>query len=215
MVLLALYALLLSRITGQEDIVTGTPVGGRRHADLYRIIGMFVNTLPIRLRVLAGKTFKEFLVHVKETTAEAFENQDCPFEDIVECVVETRDVSRNPLFDVMFALQDVDIQAPGRGTADRGTSPSRDVEPFIFNNLEAKFDLTLTAIEAGKEESLSFTLDYNTQLFKPETVERFVNYFKEIAAAVVENPMIRLEDIKISHDLFNEDLQVPRMEVEF
>jgi amino acid adenylation domain-containing protein len=206
MVLLALYAILLSEITGQEDIVAGTPVGGRRHADLYRIIGMFVNTLPIRLRLLPGKTFKEFLKCVKETTVEAFENQDCQFEDIVECVVKTRDVGRNPLFDVMFALQGPDIQVPGRGTADPGTS--RD-------NLEAKFDLTLTAIEAGKEESLSFTLDYNARLFKPETAERFVNYFKEIAAAVVENPMIRLEDIKISHDLFNEDLQVPRMEIEF
>jgi tyrocidine synthetase-3 len=215
MVLLALYALLLSRITGQEDIVAGTPIGGRRHADLYQIIGMFVNTLPIRLRLLPGKTFKEFLKRVKETTVEAFENQDCQFEDIVEWVMGTRDVSRNPLFDVMFALQGTDIQVPARGTSNLGASPSRDSEPLIFNNLEAKFDLTLTAIEAGKDESLSFTLDYNARLFKPETVERFVSYFKEIATTVMENPMIRLEDIKISHDFFNEDLQVPRMEIDF
>jgi amino acid adenylation domain-containing protein len=102
MVLLSVFNILLSRLSNQEDIIVGTPVAGRRHADLEPIIGMFVNTLALRSHPIGEKTFRQFLSEVKTQTLEAFENQDYQFEELVEQVEVKRDAGRNPLFDVMF-----------------------------------------------------------------------------------------------------------------
>ena len=111
MVLLTAYKALLFRYTGQEDLIVGTPVAGRGHADLERVMGLFVNTLALRSYPSGEKTFVSFLQEVKEQLLEAFQHQDYPFEMLVEQLALTRDASRNPLFDTMFVLQNTENQS--------------------------------------------------------------------------------------------------------
>jgi non-ribosomal peptide synthetase component F len=146
MVLLAIFNILLSKLSGQEDIVVGTPTAGRRHAEIQQVIGMFVNTLALVNYPEGSKTFREFLGEVKERSLSAFENQEYQFEDLVEKVSVNRDVGRNALFDVMFALQNM-------GTAEIriGTPGKRlKVTPYDYENRVSKFDMTLTAMEIGE-----------------------------------------------------------------
>ncbi|MDQ1352204.1 MAG: tyrocidine synthetase, partial [Acidobacteriota bacterium] len=110
MALIALYSTFLTKISGLEDIVIGTPVAGRRHADLEKIIGMFVNTLALRNYPSGEKKFIDFLKEVKKKTLDALENQDYQYEDLVEELAITRDAGRNPLFDALLVLQNA-----GRG----------------------------------------------------------------------------------------------------
>ncbi|MCP4158148.1 MAG: hypothetical protein GY757_61180, partial [bacterium] len=105
--LLTSFYILLAKLSGQEEIVVGTPVAGRRHADLEPVIGMFVNTLALRNYPMGIKTIRRFLTEVKDRTLEAFENQDYPFEILVERARVNRDTRRNPLFDVMFTHRDI------------------------------------------------------------------------------------------------------------
>jgi amino acid adenylation domain-containing protein len=187
MILLALYAVFLSKVTGQEEIVIGSPIAGRRHTDLAEIIGMFVNTLVMRNYPSGDKTFSLFLQEVKEKTLKAFENQDYQYEDLVEKVAVTRDTSRNPLFDTMFVLQNMDIAEIN--------IPGLKLSPYLYENKTTKFDLTLTAVEA--EEKLFFNFEYSTKLFKEETANRFIAYFKNIVNGVIENKDRRIFDFEI------------------
>jgi amino acid adenylation domain-containing protein len=187
MVLLSLYTVFLAKITGQEDIVVGTPVAGRSHMDLQQITGMFVNTLGIRNYPGGGKTFSEFLQEVKEKTLKAFENQGYPFEELVEKVSVTRDAGRNPLFDTMFVLQNVDrseIKIPGLK-----------LKPYNYKSRISKFDLTLRTVEAGNR--LRFTFNYCTGLFRAAAIERFVGYSREIVASVLKNTGQKIGEIEI------------------
>ncbi|WP_157243996.1 condensation domain-containing protein, partial [Paenibacillus elgii] len=99
---------LLHKYTGQEDVIVGTPIAGRPHADLESIIGMFVNTLALRHYPAGEKTFQDYVQEVKETSLKAFENQDYPFEALVDKLDLKRDMSRHPLFDTMFVLQNTE-----------------------------------------------------------------------------------------------------------
>jgi amino acid adenylation domain-containing protein/non-ribosomal peptide synthase protein (TIGR01720 family) len=185
MVLLSVFNIFLARITQQEDILVGTPITGRRYADLEGIIGMFVNTLALRNYPNSRKTFKNFLREVKEKTLEAFENQEYQFEDLVEEVSVARDFSRNPLFDVMFVLQNIDIQpgaAPGTNIEPEGLK----LIPYDYENRTSKFDLTLFAFDSSK--TLFFTFEFSTSLFKEETIERFIYYFKQLITSVLHTP---------------------------
>jgi tyrocidine synthetase-3 len=187
MLLLSLYTVCLSRLSGQEDIVVGTPIAGRRHADLQSLIGILVNTLVLRYFPLGPKPFTQFLQEVKESTVKAFENQDYLYEDLVEKVDLQRDTGRNPLFDTMFSLQDFDaliIEIPGLK-----------VQPLDSETRMSKFDLTLTAVE--KEENLLFIFEYRTRLFKQETIRRFIGYFRKIISTVLGCHDIRISRIEI------------------
>jgi amino acid adenylation domain-containing protein len=189
--LLALFYVLLSRLSAQEEVVVGTPTAGRRHADLYSIIGMFVNTLALKGSPKGEHPFIEFLRELKERILEAFENQDYQFETLVEKVVKDRDSGLNPLFDVMFSLRNaaggLKIEIPGLKLTeqqyDRGT---------------AKFGLTLIAEEV--EENLIFSFEYCTDLFRAETVETFASYFKMIISSVLSNPGAKISGISIISD---------------
>jgi amino acid adenylation domain-containing protein len=175
MVLLAAFDVLLWKLSGQEDIIVGTPIAARRHADLEPIMGMFVNTLVMRQFPTGKKTFKAFLQEVKAGTLEAFENQEYPFEELVEKVNVPRDTGRNPLFDVMFALQNWERAG--------GEIPGLVVKPYPFENRTAKFDLNLDAMEvAGR---ISFSLEYSTVLFEESTIRRFTGYFKKIVTQII------------------------------
>ncbi|MCK4764863.1 MAG: amino acid adenylation domain-containing protein [Candidatus Aminicenantes bacterium] len=192
MVLLTIFNLSLSKISGREDIVIGTPIAGRRHPDLSGIIGMFVNTLALRNYPLGGKTFEAFLVEVRSGTLKAFENQDYQFEDLVEFLALTRDAGRNPLFDVMFTLQSLDPASSGIPRVD---IPDLKLEPYKYENEIAKFDLTLNVRENA--DILSCNLSYCTKLFTQETVERCINYFKKVVTAVLKDPRAKIFDIEI------------------
>ncbi|TKH36518.1 non-ribosomal peptide synthetase [Paenibacillus polymyxa] len=178
MTLLAAYNVLLSRYTGQEDIIVGSPIAGRPHADLQDIIGMFVNTLAMRNHPQGEKTFIVFLKEVKENALKAYDNQDYQFEELVDKLDIRRDMSRNPLFDTMFAIYNV-----GKAeliTSDLSFKPyNKGIEGRI-----SKFDITLNAFET--EDGIAFELEYCTRLFKKETVERlgahYINLLEEIAA---------------------------------
>ena len=104
MVLLSSYYILLSKTSGQEDIVIGTPTAGRKHADVSEMIGIFVNTLALRAYPIPEKSFSDFLMEVSHNTLKAFDNQDYPFGRLVDDLNIRRDTGRNPLFDTMFIL---------------------------------------------------------------------------------------------------------------
>ncbi|MBS5824841.1 MAG: amino acid adenylation domain-containing protein [Clostridium argentinense] len=187
MVLLGAYNVLLSKYTGQEDIVVGTPVSGRTHSDLDNIIGMFVNTIAMRNYPKGEKSFRKFLEEVKETSLEAYENQDYQFEELISQLDIARDFSKNPLFDVMFTFQNIDIE----NIEIEGLK----FRPYEFENKISKFDMTLSAIES--KEKITFNLEYCTKLFKRETVERLSKHYMNILKAVVNNVEIKLSEIDI------------------
>ena len=187
MVFLSIYTIFLSKLSSQEDIIVGSPVAGRKHAGLKNIIGMFVNTLSLRNFPAGEMTFRQFLGEVKDRTLAAFANQDYPYEDLVEVLVIERDASRNPLFDTLFALQNIaipEIEIPGLK-----------LKPYDYERGTSKFDLSLIGTESG--QNLSFGFEYSTGLFQEETIRRFTGYFKRIIAAVVENSEINLSQIEI------------------
>jgi len=189
MVLLAIFTAFLSRISRQEEIVVGTPTAGRRHVNVENIVGILINTLALRNTILptSKETFRTVVREVRRRTLEAFDNQDYPFEDLVEQVVETRDTSRSPLFDVMFVMQNmdrVDIRLPGIT-----------LRPHPFLHPMTAFDLVLIAGEIpGK---LVFTLRYCTGLFKRETILRLIRYFKTLLRVLPSSPDMPLTDVDI------------------
>jgi tyrocidine synthetase-3 len=187
MVLLTAYNILLQKLSSQEDILVGTPIAGRSHADLEHIVGMFVNTLVLRNFPGGEKSFKEFLDEIKARTLEVFENQDYPYEELVENVALVRDTARNPLFDTMFILQNVDIPEI--------VIPGLTLKPHDYDFGISRFDLTLQCFEL--EEKLLCSFQYSTKLFKEATIERFINYFRSIISIIVENPQIKISDMEI------------------
>jgi hypothetical protein len=197
-VMFALYNVLLGKICRQQDIVVGTTIQGRRHAGLDNVIGMFVNTLALRNYPAGEKTFKAFLDEVRQRALDAFENQDYLFEDLVNKVVKNRDMSRNPLFDVFFSLT-----YPNVKNVHQEDSPDTEPSSFKIKPVDrivlSMFDLYLLSSEVGKE--ILCAMIYSAKLFKRETIERFIGYFKEIVCSVIKNNEIKLKDIKISHDL--------------
>ncbi|HLP59263.1 MAG TPA: condensation domain-containing protein, partial [Candidatus Deferrimicrobium sp.] len=186
-VLLTLYNILLAKLANREDIVVGSPVAGRRHADLEKIIGMFVNTLALRNYPAGEKEFVFFLQEVKENTLKALENQEYQYEDLVEEVTVTRDVSRNPLFDTMLALQNTGSQEIA--------IPDLQIVSEEMENKTAKFDLSLTAVEVS--DKLSFTFEYSTKLFKPATIERFIVYFKNLVKDAIDGKHRKIFQLEI------------------
>jgi amino acid adenylation domain-containing protein len=194
MVLLTAFNILLSKISGQEDIVVGIPIAGRRHDALEKLIGMFVNTLALRNYPAADKTASDVLQDVKTRTLAAFKNQDYPFEDLVDKVAENRDAARNPLFDVMFVLQN--FSAPSTTTYNRQASASKNqLQQFDSDTNVSRFDITLIGIE--KQGTLHFTIEYGTRLFKEETIQRIVEYFRQIIRELPHNTDRYISDIEI------------------
>lgn len=190
MLLLSAFNILLSKYSGKDDIIVGTPIAGRHHADLERIVGVFINTLAMRNSPDATLTFKEFFDSVKENSFKAFENQDYQFEDLVNKLEIERDLSRNPLFDAMFILQNMDTRIQG--------AQEMSSNPFDSVNKTSKFDLTLYAFEAGG--SLNFAFEYSVALFTNDTITRFARHFENILKTLAENNHIILSEINILSD---------------
>jgi len=220
-VLLALCNVWLGRLSGGEDILLGTPVEGRRHADLNGIIGMFVNTLVLRNYPSLNRSFIDFVHEVKERTLQAFDHQDFLFEDLVHLLSYKPEPGRNPVFDVLFTLQNLDMESDMVST-EMAESISRTralhMKPVEFKNPVAKFDLMLTAREfssPNQDGEIQFSVEYAVGLFKRETIERLVKYFKEVIQAVIQDVRIKIADIRLSHQLKEIVSQNPDMELDF
>ncbi|MCP5054992.1 MAG: amino acid adenylation domain-containing protein, partial [bacterium] len=192
MVLLTIYTILLFKISGQEDIVVGSPVAGRSHVDLESIIGMFVNTLAVRNYPAGDKTAKDFLKEVKERTVAAFDNQEYPFEDLVDQLVKDRDTSRNPLFDVMFSLSNMEARTRDIPIVEM---TELKITPYQIGHQTTKFDLSLNCVEAG--ENIRCVFEYSTRLFKQETIQRFTGYFNKIIQSVSRSHDVKISGIEI------------------
>ena len=213
----AVFNVFLAKLSGQEDIIVGTPTAGRNHADLQPIIGMFVNTLALRNRPQTGKAFIQFLREIKTRVLEAFENQDYPLEELVEKVVKKREPNRSPLFDVMFQLRIIDLQydgEPGNETsAEKPALLANEPGESINIDRTSKYDLTFDGVEEG--EKISFSVEYNIRLFKKETIEDYVQYFEQILVEVLKKPGILLKDIKLSHEFSKKRLDNPEITFDF
>ncbi|NIM15652.1 MAG: hypothetical protein GTO45_26995 [Candidatus Aminicenantes bacterium] len=203
MVLLAFYNIVLSKYTVQEDIIIGLPIAGRNHKDLENIIGLFMETLAVRNYPGCDKSFEEFLEEVRENTLNAFENQVYPFKELIKHVGVENDPGRSPLFDAMLIVQNQNIE---------GNLEEIEIEKLKMVPYEgaapqpAKVDIGLEA--ESKKNRIFFKLKYCTTLFKRETMERFITFFREVASTAVDNKKIKLKDIKISHDLVTTEANV-------
>jgi amino acid adenylation domain-containing protein len=187
MSLLAVFNVLLHKYSGQNDIIVGTGIMGRPHADLQKIIGMFVNSLALRNFPAPGKTYLDFLYEVKTAAVKAFENQDFQFEELVDRLDPVRALSRNPLFDVLMVVQN--YEDPKKQMKDITMAP------YPVESKISKFDLTLYAHEGA--EDIFFGLVYCTTLFKKDTIVRLTTHFTNIIQQVTENPGIRLDQINL------------------
>ncbi|QED47028.1 non-ribosomal peptide synthase/polyketide synthase [Cytobacillus dafuensis] len=190
MIFLAVYNILLSKYSGQEDIVIGSPVSGRSREEIQNIIGVFVNMLPMRNQPEGTKRFHTFLQEVKKQTLLALEHQDYPFEDLVDKLEIPRDPSRHPLFETVLAHQNVDQS----GLSFDDTF----AHSYGLPHITAKFDLTVEIID--EPEGTLIRWEYRTTLFKRETIERMATHFLHILEDVLDNPDKPLSEISLSID---------------
>lgn len=204
-VLMSIYNVFLSKISGQEDIIVGTTITTRDRDELSDIAGIFVNTVAIRTLPSGEKSFEQFWSEVQEQAGAMFKNQDYQFEDLIEKLSLKRDGSRNPLFNVAFTLENMEMaflnQFGGK------------LEPYATENKISKFDFTLYVIEEPKD--MTFTFEFSTDLFNLEKIERFVTYFKEILSTIVKNREIKLRDIRMTHDIMEARAVVPQSDFVF
>ena len=178
--LLALLALLLHRTSRQDDLAIGIPIWGRNHPDLEPLVGFFINTLPIRTRFDGGQTFRQFLRQVRQNSLEAYDHQELPFEQMVEALQLERDTSRNPIVQVMLELIELPDASPsGLEGLEGDTVPAR--------RATAKVDLDVY-IHRSYDGGLSGTLNYATDLFSPDRIERLSTHLTTLLASLVQAP---------------------------
>ncbi|WP_212982058.1 non-ribosomal peptide synthetase, partial [Bacillus paramobilis] len=187
MVFLSAAMILLGKYSRQQDIIIGSPISARTHKDTENMLGMFVNTLAMRGRPEGQKTYRQFLEEIKETCLQAYENQEYPFEELVEEVTVHRDMSRNPLFDVMLVLQNNEsIELDLNGSKVEST----EVEFKV-----AKFDLTFSIYES--ENTYQIALEYCTDLYKKESAERLLMRLISIIYQIVSDSTIKIDEIDV------------------
>ncbi|WP_129782635.1 non-ribosomal peptide synthetase [Peristeroidobacter soli] len=187
MVLYAAWAILLSRISNQEDVVIGTPIANRQRPELESLIGFFVNTLVLRVAVQADSELEAFLEQVKAVTLGAYENQDVPFERIVEMLQPERSRNRNPIFQTMLALQNApkaELNLAGLTL----TLEDGEDEP-------AMFDLFVSLEERGDE--IVANVNYAVALFDQTTIERWMACFGELLRSMIRGAGGRIGDLTI------------------
>ncbi|HVR99922.1 MAG TPA: amino acid adenylation domain-containing protein [Thermoanaerobaculia bacterium] len=187
MTLLAAFQVLLGRYSGQRDLVVGSPIAGRNRRELEGVIGFFVNTLVLRTNLSGDPALRQLLAGVRTAALDAYAHQDMPFERLVEELQPARDLSRSPLFQVAFALQN----APMAPLA----LPGLTLTPWASEARTAKFDLSL-AFGQGPENGLAGSLEYNTDLFDGATVERMIGHLLTLLAAAAD-PERRISDLPL------------------
>jgi amino acid adenylation domain-containing protein len=206
MTLLAAWQVLLSRYTGERDIVVGTPIANRNRGELEQLIGFFVNALALRTDLSGESTFVELMARVREVALGAYLHQDVPFEKLVEELQPERSLSYNPLFQVVFALENTpesSLQLPGLN-----------ISGLEVESETAKFDLRLSMSEINRE--LMGTLRYSTDLFDPSTIQRMLRHFKTLLQSIADKPEARISELSLLSEeeerALTEQLHVARTE---
>jgi amino acid adenylation domain-containing protein len=187
MTLMAAFATLLYRYSGESDVLIGSPIANRNRSEIEPLIGFFVNTLVLRTRLENNLSFEQLLKQVRENTLKDYEYQDVPFEQIVEALKPQRSTSHSPLFQVMFVLQNTpmgEIELPGVRLSELNASSTI-----------AKFDLTLSISETPL--GLDCEWEYNTDLFDQSTIERMASHFQTLLLAIVKNPHQTLSELPL------------------
>jgi len=191
MVLFAGFSALLYRYSGQKDISIGTTIANRNRKEIEPLIGMFANTLVLRTDISGSPSFNELLSRVREKLLNAYDNQDIPFEKIVEEVRPERSLSHTPLFQILFELQEKGYQ-PGK-------TGKLEMTPLEMENKSAKFDMNMILL--ANNGRLSGSLEYNTDLFDSGYINNLIEHYGNILKSVVENPGLSIDSI----DYLSED----------
>ncbi|WP_458461932.1 amino acid adenylation domain-containing protein [Paenibacillus sp.] len=187
MVMLAAYNILLSKYTGEKDIVVGIPYAGRTHSDISSVAGMFVNTLALRQELNGDLQIREWIGHVRRDTLLAYEHGEYPLDELIEKLHVTRDPERNPLFDTMFVLQD----------AKPRTVELHDlhIEPLDWASNTSKFDMTWVVHE--NQESLKLTIEYATDLYERSQMEKMAVHYEHVLMQMSASPDLLLDEIRL------------------
>ncbi|MCC6606157.1 MAG: amino acid adenylation domain-containing protein [Anaerolineae bacterium] len=196
MILLAAFQTLLHRYTEQNDLIVGMPIAGRRQSETEGLIGYFVNTLALRTDLSGDPTFRELLQRVRPVVLGALDNQDLPVEKIIELLQPERDLSRPLLFQTMLILR----TAPKPALS----LPGLEIEPVDAVAHTAPVDLTLSLTDTPK--GLVGSLEYNTDLFDPSTMQRFLSHFQVLLEGIVANPDRRLSTLPLLSSLETQQL---------
>jgi amino acid adenylation domain-containing protein len=187
MTLLAAFVTLLYRLLGQDDIVVGTPVAGRNRREIEGLIGFFVNTLVLRTNLSDSPSFEDVLSRVREVALQAYTHQDLPFEQLVEALQPTRDLSYTPLFQVMFALNEKSVPSV--------ELPELMVSSYAVEIGTAKFDLTLSMENTA--DGLVGAWGYNVDLFDETTIARLTGHFQTLVEGIVANPTQKVSSLPL------------------
>jgi amino acid adenylation domain-containing protein len=187
MTLLGAFQTLLYRYTGQTDIAVGSPIASRHHGQTEKLAGYFANTLVLRSNLSGNPAFWELLAQVKEMALGAYSHQDFPFEKIVEVLQPERDLSRNPLFQVLFALQNVPIELP--------KASGLSMKFMSMDSNTARFDLVLGLLETA--EGITGAFEYNTDLFDAETISRLGHHFVTLLQSICAGPEQRISALSL------------------
>ncbi|MCU0287997.1 MAG: HAD-IIIC family phosphatase, partial [Acidobacteria bacterium] len=202
--LFSIYALLISKYSDQKEVIIGLLAGGRKHADLESIIGMFVNFIPILCRLEPGHTFSESLNAARGTILEAYENQDYPFEKIVADLGLTSDQTRNPLFDTVFVFHEELLEAKlNTGMAELTFNRY----PLAEQTSAVDFKID---VFPGPDSDLLGYLQYNTGLFKEESLRRLLFHFNNLIDILLADPGQKLADIKLFNPVEARQMRVKR-----
>jgi len=199
MILLAAFKTLLYRYTGQHDLLVGLPIANRTRPGMEKLIGFFVNTLVIRTNFSNDPSFLELLDQVRSVTLAAYEHQDLPFEKLVEELQPERDLSYSPLFQVLFNFK--------RDTIETAHIPVRQLDDV--DNGTAQFDLTLNLVESGP--SIDGYIEYNTDLFYADTIERIIAHYEVLLQGISVNPQQRVSQLPLLTESEQQNLRTWNM----
>jgi amino acid adenylation domain-containing protein/FkbM family methyltransferase len=198
MVLLGAVQVLLGRYAGQQEVAVGTPIANRTRREIEPLIGFFVNTLVLRGEVRREWSFRDMLKQVREVTLAAYAHQDVPFEQLVEELQPVRDLSRNPLFEVMLSVQNTpqeSFRLPGLSVEALGTEDGG----------MAKFDLMFSATESGGK--IRVGINYATELYERGTIERMGGHFRAVVEEMTRNADGRIEEVSILSEAERAELE--------
>ena len=200
MLLLAAFQTLLSRYSGQQDVVVGTPIAGRTQLELEGLIGFFANTLVLRSDLSADLPFSTLLEQVRDMTLEAYTHQEMPFDRVVEALQPERSLSYSPLFQVLFSFQKIAPALP-LTTSEASALHVQDVNTKMG---AAKFDLSLFIFE--EVDRLSGELEYNTDLFEKATIERWAEHLHILLESIVAHPEQQLSALPLLREKERQEL---------
>jgi alpha-ketoglutarate-dependent taurine dioxygenase len=187
MTLLAAFKTLLYHYTGQDDIIVGTGIANRNRIETESLIGFFVNLLVLRTNLAGDPGFLELLQRVRKVTVEAYAHQDLPFDKLVEELQPKRDLSRTPLLQVVFVLQNTPRNSL--------TLPGLTVIPLELDGGTARFDLTIFVVHT--ELKLKMTMQYNTALFESRTITRMLDHYQTLLGSIVARPRAPISTLRL------------------